>query len=425
MTLEDWQSIAMQALKDFISRLRAIMEARSGDWRFSDGRLGALQRLPAPFLAIAVGVFVFVLLVSTRPETKPSTNDERVWSVVAQSVTYGPVTPTIKAFGELRAKKQVRLRALVSGEVLSTSEKFEDGARVSRGDVLVRIDKFVYETRLDEARAALEGAKALLAERAASAELAEQDFKRAEQLFKKGTVSKKMLDDLKTDFTIKTARKDQQQSNVDRHKVQVKRAQRDMKNTDVVAPFDGYITQISAREGRVLNPNDQVAMLLGSDNFEVVFNLSDDEYGRFLQRNADVIGRPVTVVWDLGNEKITLGATIERVGAQISQATRGVDIYATIEGNIPANLRGGAFVEVELTAQPVDNVMAIPKNALYKNNRVYLVRDGRLEPRTLIDFVDDGAQVLLKSGLAIGDVVLLTRFNEAAPGVAVKVVEKP
>ena len=424
MTLEDWQSTAMQALKDFISRLRAIMEARLGDRRFSDGRLGALRRLPAPFLAIAVGVFVFVLLVSTRPETKPSTNDERVWSVVARSVTYGPVTPTIKAFGELRAKKQVRLRALVSGEVLSTSEKFEDGARVSRGDVLVRIDKFVYETRLDEARAALKGAKALLAERAASAELAEQDFKRAEQLFKKGTVSKKMLDDRKTDFTIKTARKDQQQSTVDRHKVQVKRAQRDMKNTDVVAPFDGYITQISAREGRVLNPNDQVAMLLDSDNFEVVFNLSDDEYGRFLQRNTDVIGRPVQVVWNVGGEKTTLEATIERVGAQISQATRGVDIYATLEGKIPQIARRG-FCRGGTYRQPVDGVMALPKDALYTDNRVYLVRNGRLEPRKLVDFVDDGAQVLLKSGLAVGDVVLLTRFNEAAPGVAVKVVDQP
>ena len=412
----------MQALKDFIFRLLATLESRFGDtYSIARRRLN----LPAPFLVIAAGVFVFVLLVSTRPETKPSTNDERVWSVVARSVAYGPVTPTIKAFGELRAKKQVRLRALVSGEVVSTSEKFEDGARVSRGDVLVQIDKFNYETRLAEARAALKGAEALLVERAASAELAEEDYKRANQLFTKGTVSKKMLDDRKTDFTIKSARKDQQQSTVDRHKVQVKRAQRDMKNTDVVAPFDGYITQISAREGRVLNPNDQVAMLLDSDNFEVVFNLSDDEYGRFLQRNADVIGRPVRVAWNVGGEKTALEATIERVGAQISQATRGVDIYATLEGKIPSNLRSGAFVEVELTAQPVDGVMALPKDALYTDNRVYLVRNGRLEPRTLVDFVDDGAQVLLKSGLAVGDVVLLTRFNEAAPGVAVKVVEQP
>ena len=126
-----------------------------------------------------------------------------------------------------------------------------------------------------------------------------------------------------------------------------------MKNTDVVAPFDGYITQISAREGRVLNPNDQVAMLLDSDNFEVVFNLSDDEYGRFLQRNTDVIGRPVQVVWNVGGEKTALEATIERVGAQISQATRGVDIYATLEGKIPQICAAGLLSRWNLPPSPL------------------------------------------------------------------------
>ena len=162
-----------------------------------------------------------------------------------------------------------------------------------------------------------------------------------------------MLDDRKTDFTIKTARKDQQQSTVDRHKVQVKRAQRDMKNTDVVAPFDGYITQISAREGRVLTPMIRWRCCSISDNFEVVFNLSDDEYGRFLQRNTDVIGRPVQVVWNVGGEQTTLEATIERVGAQISQATRGVDIYATLEGKIPSNLRAGLLSRWNLPPNPL------------------------------------------------------------------------
>ena len=85
-------------------------------------------------------------------------------------------------------------------------------------------------------------------------------------------------------------------------------------------------------------------------------------------------------------------------------------------------MRGAAS---ELLAQAVDGVMALPKDALYGDNRVYLVRDGRLEPRVLVDFVDDGGQILLKSGLDNGDRVLLTRFNEAAPGVAVKVVDQP
>ena len=175
----------------------------------------------------------------------------------------------------------------------------------------------------------------------------------------------------------------------------------------------------------MLNPNDQVGMLLDSDNFDVVFNLSDAEYGRFLERNSEVIGRPVNIVWQLGGERIELRAEIERVGAQISQATRGVDVYARVTGKLPSNLRGGAFVTVELLAQPVPDVMAISKNALYGGNMVYLVENGRLARKTLDDFIDDGAQVLLRSGLSIGDMVLMTRFNEAAPGVAVKVVEQP
>ena len=172
-----------------------------------------------------------------------------------------------------------------------------------------------------------------------------------------------------------------------------------------------------------MNPNDQVGMLLDSDNFDVVFNMSDAEYGRFLERNSEVIGRPINVVWQLGGERIELKAEIERVGAQISQTTRGVDVFARIDGKLPSNLRGGAFVTVELLAQPVPDVMAISKDAIYTDNTIYLVENGRLARREIKDFIDDGARVLLKSGLQAGDIVLTTRFNEAAPGVAVKVVE--
>lgn len=205
--------------------------------------------------------------------------------------------------------------------------------------------------------------------------------------------------------------------------MQVKKAKRDLANTKVVAPFSGYLANITAREGRVLNPNDQLGVLLDSDNFDVVFNLSDAEYGRFLERNSDVIGRQVNIVWQVGGENIDLQATIERVGAQISQATRGVDVYARIDGNLPSNLRGGAFVTVELLAQPMADVMPLPRDALYENDTVYLVENGRLVRRAVSDYIDDGGQILLKTGLAAGDMVLLTRFNEAAPGVAVKVVE--
>ncbi len=384
---------------------------------------GRFRKLVVPLLVLMGGFFGFSMLVATKPQTKPAENIERVWSVAAQTVAYETYQPRIFTFGELRARREVNLRALVSGEVIATSADFEDGARVAKGDVLLEIDPFTYENQLADARAQLKGAKAVLKERQAAAKLAQQEKERAEQLFEKGTVSKKTLDDKTTDATIKAARAEQQQSAVDRINVQVKKAKRDLNNTKVVAPFSGYLANINAREGRVLNPNDQVGMLLDSDNFDVVFNMSDAEYGRFLERNSEVIGRPINVVWQLGGERIELKAEIERVGAQISQTTRGVDVFARIDGKLPSNLRGGAFVTVELLAQPVPDVMAISKDAIYTDNTIYLVENGRLARREIKDFIDDGARVLLKSGLQAGDIVLTTRFNEAAPGVAVKVVE--
>lgn len=385
---------------------------------------GRLRKIAMPLLVLMGGFFGFSMLVATKPQTKPAENREITWSVAAQKVAYEIYQPRISAFGELRPRREVNLRALVSGEVIATSAGFEDGAQVSKGDVLLEIDPFTYENQLADARAQLKGAKAVLKERQAAAKLARQEKARAQKLFKKGTVSQKTVDDKNTDATIKAARAEQQQSAVDRINVQVKKAKRDLANTKVIAPFSGFLANITAREGRVLNPNDQVGVLLDSDNFDVVFNLSDAEYGRFLERNSEVIGRPINIVWQLGGERIELKAEIERVGAQISQATRGVDVYARIDGKLPSNLRGGAFVTVELLAQPVPDVMAISKDALYGDNTLYLIENGRLTRKTIADFIDDGAQVLLRSGLNVGDMVLMTRFNEAAPGVAVKVVER-
>lgn len=382
-----------------------------------------LRRLPLPLIALTLGICVFMLLVATRPETKPVENRERVWNVAGKAVAYDIYEPRITAFGELRARREVQLRAQVSGEVVATEAGFENGALVAKGDVLLRIDPFNYETRLEEAKAQLKGAKALLTERKAAANLAREDMKRAQELFQKGTVSKKTLDDGKTDYTIKKARRDQQQSVVDRQNVAVKRAQRDLDHTRITAPFDGHVANINVRSGRVVGPNEPLAVLLDASAYEVAFNLSDAEYGRFLARNSDVIGRVLEVQWTVGSQKTRLQAEIERVGAQISQSTRGVDVFARVIGDIPSNLRGGAFVDIVLNAQPLPDVMVIPKDAVYQGDRIYVAENGRMAERRLENPIDLGRHIAIREGLEVGEIVVLTRFNEAAPGVAIRLAE--
>ncbi len=381
------------------------------------------RRIVLPFVALGVGFFGYMILVATAPKTEPSENRERVWSVAAQNIERVTYVPRIRAFGELRARRQIDLRAQVAGEVVKTSPIFEDGTRVAAGDILLEIDPFNYDTTLKETEAQLKGAQAVLAERKATMRQAKGNYNRAKELVKKGTVSKKTLDDRATDFTIHKARRDQQQAIVDRRKVLRDRAKRDLENTKLVAPFDAHIGNIAAREGRVLNQNDRVATLSDANEFEIRFNLSDAAYGRFLARNADVIGQKLDAVWALGTQRVTLKAVIRRVGASISQATRGVDVFAGVEGALPSNARGGAFVTIDLEAQPVRDVVIVPRRAIYGGNKVFVVINQHLQPRELVKFVDLGNEFLVSEGLEAGEQILITRFNEAAPDVRVKVVD--
>jgi len=284
---------------------------------------------------------------------------------------------------------------------------------------LAEIDPFQYQSAVNDAKAQLQGAVAVQMEREASAELAKLEKERAETLFEKGTVSKKTLDDKTVEYAIRKARLDQQAALIEREKVRLSRMQRDLKNTKIIAPFDAHVGNIMARAGRVVGLNDRVATLTSSDDFEVVFNLSDDQYGRFLARNTEIIGRPLKVFWDVGGERISMQASIRHVGAQISQATRGVDVYAKVTGKLPSNLRAGAFVSIVMASQPETDVVAIPKDALYGDDLIYVIEDGRLAPLRLTDYVDIGDKILVRTGLRQGQEILLTQFNEAAAGVAV------
>ena len=377
------------------------------------------------FLPVAVMsgfVFLFVILMATKPETKPVEATQRVWSVKSQTVSRGSVRPRVEAFGELASRREVNLRVLVAGEVISTSDKFEEGARVEAGEELLRLDPFNYDNALNDARAQLRGGKALLDERQASLELAKVEFQRAETLFQKGNVAQKYVDDRSLDLTIAKSRFTQQDAAVDRLKVQVLRAERDLSNSVLRAPFAGHLSGLNARKGRLVGLNDQVATLSDAESYEVRFNLSDAQYGRFLETGTELVGQLVDVIWSVGGREVKLQARLSQVGARISQDTRGVDAFAHIEGDIPASLRSGAFVRVIVTGSEVDNVVAVKRDAFYGSNMLYVIEDGKLVQREVEIVGETDTTKIVGSGLVDGEQVLLTRFNEAAPEVAVKVL---
>ncbi len=403
--------------------------------------------LPLIILALAA-VAVWVLMVS-RPQFTPEPVEERVWTVQAQSVVFSDIQPELQVFGEVVAGRLVELRALVAGEILETGRGFREGGIVTRGDMLVTIDPFEYEAARDEAQAQLEQARAQLDEIKAQTVLAGQalqsardqlvirqrDLNRAIRLAKGGNISEKTVDDRRlavsqqkaavdqgvSNVAVENARVEQQEATISRLEVGLRRAERDLGNTRVTAPFTGFVGEVSAEQGKQVNLNDKLADLTDADRLEASFTLSDAQYGRIIAAEGVVTGRKAKVLWHVGGRKLEYDAIIERVGAQISAASGGVEAFARLKtSGTDTPLRPGAFVEVHLPDTRYEKVAQLPETSLYDGTTVYVIAEGRLEARKVDVAARTAGGILVSGDIKPGEEVLTTRFAEAGPGVRVE-----
>ena len=389
-------------------------------------------------------------LQATRPEIERTGPAERARPIAASTVRIADIQPSIDAFGEVVAQRDVELRALVAGPVVAAGENFVNGGTVRAGELLVEIDPFEYGAAVTEAEAALAEARAQLAETRAElgaeeaglAEdwtqlaLAERELARREALLAKGTAAEKTVDDALVRRSDRAravsaterrvaglrARIARQEAVIARSAVALERAERNLSNTRLVAPFDGYLTGVSAALGKRLGVNDRVVRLLDQARLDIRIHLSDADYGRLVSSAAGLRGRPVEVTWRAGDRNFPFRAVMQRADGEVDAASGGVTVYARIEheaSRVP--LRPGAFVEVRIPDRVYRGAARLPETALVGGDTVYAVVGGRLEPRPVALLARVGNDVVVSGGIAEGESIATTRFPEIGPGVKVEV----
>ena len=407
-------------------------------------------KIVLPLLTLVCAVLAVGYLQATRPEIERTGPSERARPIAASTVRIADIQPSIDAFGEVVAQRDVELRALVAGPVVAVGENFVNGGTVRTGELLVEIDPFEYRAAVTEAEAALAEARAQLAETRAElgaeeaglAEdrtqlgLAERELARREALLAKGTATEKTVDDAlvrrservralaTTDRRIAglRARIARQEAVISRSAVALERAERALANTRLVAPFDGYLTGVSAALGKRLGVNDRVVRLLDQARLDIRIHLSDADYGRLVSSAAGLRGRPVEVTWRAGERNFPFRALIQRADGEVDAASGGVRVYARIEhGASRVPLRPGAFVEVRIPDRVYQGAARLPETALVGGDTVYAVVGGRLEPRPVALLARVGNDVVVSGGLADGESIATTRFPEIGPGVKVQV----
>jgi len=242
--------------------------------------------------------------------------------VIAVEAKRQPVWENLSLPGTIAANEQVEIKAETDGIVQEIN--FAEGERVSKGQMLVKLD----ETKL--AASAAEGE--------ANLKLSQANYERAKQLFKDQLISQQEFDQTVSAFAVNQAGVDLKQ--------------RQLKDARVYAPFAGIVGARQISPGQVITRNTTLTWLVDLDIVKVEVK-GTEKYLRQLK-----LGQPLQhAVAAFPGEKFR--GEVYFISPQIDESTRTALVKARIP-NPDAKLRGGMFAGLDLTLQARDSAIVIP-----------------------------------------------------------------
>jgi membrane fusion protein (multidrug efflux system) len=312
----------------------------------------------------------------------------------------------------------VEVRPRVGGLLLK--REYEEGARVTEGQVLFRIDPATYEVALSRAEAQLLQAQAILYQ-------AQQNFERVEPLARRG---------VSTDVQLEEARsqRDQAQAGVQLAEAEVQSARLNLSYTTVTAPATGITALQSPPVGALIQAQQTLLTIISQlDPAYVNFSFTDEE-GWALRALNERREKPITES-DLKVELLYGQAMSYPQPGEIDTAAQRVDPQTgTIQAraifpNPQGALLPGQFVRVRITGITLPDSIVIPQQAVSQGPQgpaVYVLGENDIaqaRPIRLGPEVPGGWVV--REGLSGGERVVVDGVIRVRPGQPVRPAPMP
>lgn len=364
--------------------------------------------------------------------------DEAAKPVKVEQVKQEAIRRSVEVVGTLAAVDEVTVSSEAEGRV---SRLLVDlGDRVTAGQTLVELDREKPQYNLDQQKAALARALAKFGAtdpaqlpaiektpdvQKAEAELAQarQSYERAEELHKRQLVPKQTLDDADTMLRTKQAGYDSALQNaknlradIDATEAAMKLADRQLRDTAIRAPFDGYIQKRLVSLGEYVKVQTPVMAVVRIDPLKVTAEIPE-KMAPWIK-----LEQPVELHVDAYPNKAIEGK-ISRISPAVNTSTRAFPFEALVP-NTGAMLKPGTFARVHIETTRIDDVMTLAYSAIqyrYGVNRVFVVTGGKLAARELKVGERLGERIEVIDGVKPGEQVAVSDVDKLADGTKVTI----
>src|SRR3954463_14631668 len=284
----------------------------------------------------------------------------RAISVELAKAERKPVPVDVDSIGTVTPISSVALKSRVETTIVQVH--FEDGAKVTEGDVLFTLDARQIDAQIEQA-------EGMLARDQASLEGAQRDVRRFTDLIGKGATTQVNLDNAKTqaDILVGTIKADQ--SALDNLKVQ-------KSYTLIRAPFSGRIGAANVKVGNFVRPADLAPLAVINQMAPVYVAFAIPQRVLVDLREAMAKGDSGVTATIPGHQRSESGK-VAMVDNTVD-ATTGMVTVRGIMNNENETLWPGTLVTTKLTIRS-ENSVVVPTVAVQRSqngNFVFLVKDG-------------------------------------------------
>ena len=358
-------------------------------------------------LGISLTAMGFLSSLKKDPPKRPPQVVKRY--VKAQPATYQSIKSEVSGAGRLASQHYVDVIAEVQGKILPGNVPLKKGQAFKAGDLLVKLfDK--------EARLALLAKKSRFLNAVASL-LPDfkvdfpESYKRWQDFFAAINIEKDL-----PKLPVNGSGKEKiflAGRNILSDYYAIKSDEIRLKKYNIYAPFAGTYTDVMLEVGSIANPGTRLAKIIRTDIMELEIPVEVN------QADWIAIGDATTVSTEDGSRNWT--GKVVRKSQFVDPDTQSIEVFVQLKSTRDNPLYNGLYLKAIFPGADLDNVMEIPRGAVFNQNEVFVVKEGKLAKQE-IDIHKINRDTIIFSGVPAGLNVVVEPLINASENTPVEII---
>lgn len=301
-------------------------------------------------------------------------------SVEGMVLKASEIDDKIYATGTLLPNEEVDLTPETSGRIIRIY--FEEGSKVSKGQILAKIDNSELNAQLNKLK---------VQEKLAQSEESRQ---------------KKLLDI----EAISQGEYDVTLNQLNTIEAEIELLETQIRKTNIVSPFSGVVSLRNVSEGGYVSPSTLIASMQQIDPIKIEFSVPE--------RYISEIKEGTVVNFGVTNARDTYQAKVYAIDSKIDINTRTVRVRAR-SNNPDGILKPGAFARVEIILKTFEDAILVPSDAILtelEGEKVFITQNGKAISKRIKTGIRNESMVQILEGLTPKDTLVLTGLMSIQEG---------